>query len=290
MVDEVAQQAEDQPATGDGGPLDLEALGEGVEGLDLGVVAAAEQRLAARYGSSLGRLADLAAWWAATRGEVAAPLPRRITQIGLPDPAVADQGRGAEAVRQAIAIAVDEVDRAVDAGTDLFLLTVEDDRGTSALAGVLMGLDPVELHGWPVPGPDGSVDDTGWAQRVATAREDMAPVRGLRGRPMELLEGLGSPALATATAVCVAAAARRTAVLVDGRSATVAALLARRCARPARTWWKATQDSPDRLHRRALESLQLEPLLKLDLTAQNGFGAQLALPLLRRAAQLLADV
>jgi nicotinate-nucleotide--dimethylbenzimidazole phosphoribosyltransferase len=69
----------------------------------------------------------------------------------------------------------------------------------------------------------------------------------------------------------------------------MAAMLARRVARPAAGWWQAGHGTSDPLHERALTGLLLHPLTRLDLSVEDGAGARLGLGVLDAAAFLLAD-
>jgi nicotinate-nucleotide--dimethylbenzimidazole phosphoribosyltransferase len=119
-------------------------------------------------------------------------------------------------------------------------------------------------------------------------RDGLRRTRGLRGQPTALLQALGSPRTAAATALIVQATARRTPVLLDGAGATAAALLARRSSRAANTWWQVAQRFDDPLHPRMLTSLDLDPLTDLGVRVEDGTAAVLGLAVLDVAASLLA--
>ena len=86
------------------------------------------------------------------------------------------------------------------------------------------------------------------------------------------------------------AAVRRTPVLLDGVVSGAAALVAHRIAFLARGWWLAGHCSTEPAHRRALDRLQLVPILDLGLRLGEGTGALLALPLLRAAGATLTEM
>jgi nicotinate-nucleotide--dimethylbenzimidazole phosphoribosyltransferase len=83
--------------------------------------------------------------------------------------------------------------------------------------------------------------------------------------------------------VLLAAAARRTPVVLDGPATAAAALVAARLSFRAPDWWLAGTLSPDPAHQIALTRLSLEPVLDLGLRGEDGTGALLAVPVLRAA-------
>ena len=86
-----------------------------------------------------------------------------------------------------------------------------------------------------------------------------------------------------AAGVLLAAAARRTPVVLDGPATAAAALVAARLSFRAPDWWLAGTLSPDPAHQIALTRLSLEPVLDLGLRGEDGTGALLAVPVLRAA-------
>jgi nicotinate-nucleotide--dimethylbenzimidazole phosphoribosyltransferase len=251
---------------------------------------------------ALGRLGDLAVWWAQVRSDPAAASPARVVAVGTAPAAPLPAGVGrrglelpgtldpvaapdrAAAIDAAVTWGFALADELADAGVDCVLLAVPVGRDGRALAGYLMGLDPVETNGWPV-GPD--PDDDTWMDDVEATRDAHWQLRGLRGQPVAMLRAVGDTRLAAATAVLVRSAARRTPVILDGPGAAAAGLLAARCARTAPQWWVAAEASHAPLHQRTLTALGVRPLLRLELTVEDGTAAAAALALLGVAATLL---
>jgi Phosphoribosyltransferase len=272
-----------------------------VEKLDLaaiGALTAVPETSAYRSTTARGarrgdRLTELATWWATVAGT--AP-PRRVEQLWLPRPSSVGPARAEVVVRgfdappeisEATAWGVAMADDAVDAGTDLLLLSVrlqegdeQGDTGWHVLAAHLLDVDPVEAMGWPVPG---EFSDADWIVQVAAIRDGLRPVRGIRDQPERLLEVLDSPSLAAGTGLLLQAAARRTPALLDGPGAAACALLAHRIARPTRSWWQATDGGGSVLHDRVLAELRLDPLTRLGLRIEDGTAARIGLGLLEAA-------
>jgi len=255
----------------------------------------------------LGRLADLACWWAGVRGDGRAGPPRQVLLVGasdrhgpqrdgvrrvpLPSPTTllpydddyAEDDPG-DAVAEAISWGTATADEAADGGVELVVLSVDDPEATRALAADLLGLDAVEASGWP---QDRGLTDEAWMAEVAALRDRLRPLRDLRDRPAEALRALDAPVTAGAAALLLQAAVRRTPVLLDGPGAAAAGLLARRVSYRVTDWWQAAHEAPDPLHERALASLGLTALTRLDIAVEDGTAALVGLAVLERAAVLL---
>ncbi len=109
-------------------------------------------------------------------------------------------------------------------------------------------------------------------------------------RTLDLLASVGGLEIGALSGAVLAAAAHRIPVVLDGFITGVAALLAVRLAPHAADYLVASHRSAERAHGTVLDQLGLEPLLALDLRLGEGSGAALALPLVRAACALLADV
>src|SRR5205823_14877453 len=90
--------------------------------------------------------------------------------------------------------------------------------------------------------------------------------------------------------VVLGAAARRVVVVVDGFIATAAALLAAELCSTVRGYLVAAHRSVEIGHQAALQRLELEPLVMLDLRLGEGSGAALVLPIIDAAAALLDEM
>ena len=288
----------------------IAVLGTDVEEPDPLPADGARARLAGGDGGgSLGRLGDLACWWASVRGYERAGPPRQVLLVGVapgaglhrdgaqvvalpgPGPAGGTAGEATagapaegDAVRAAIAWGKATADEAADRGVELVVLAIDDPAATRALAADLLGLDAVEASGWP---QDRDLTDETWMTEVSALRDRLRPLRALRDRPADTLRALDAPATAGATALLLQAAVRRTPALLDGPGAAAAALLARRVSYRVTDWWQAAHQAPGPVHERALASLGLPALTQLDLTVEDGTAALVGLAILDRAAALL---
>ena len=179
-------------------------------------------------------------------------------------------------------------DEEIDAGADLLIpgdMGIGNTTVAAALVGAILGLGADD-----VVGRGTGIDDPTWRGKRDAVGAAIERARPHREDPVALLRTVGSADLAAATGLLVRAAERGTPVLLDGVISGACALLAERLAPGARGWFAAGHRSTEPAHRLALESLDLAPLLDLELRLGEASGALTALPLLRTAATVLAEM
>ena len=157
----------------------------------------------------------------------------------------------------------------------------------SALASALLEVDPVH-----VCGPGTGLDGSGQARKLDVVRRGLE-ANGLPRRdadPVDVLAAVGGLEVAFLVGVCLGAASRRVAILLDGFITGAAALVASRVQPLATASMIAATRSPEPGHALVLEALGIEPLLDLRLRLGEGTGAALALPLVRSAVAILSDM
>lgn len=160
--------------------------------------------------------------------------------------------------------------------------------GNSTSAAALMhastGFDAADCTGRGT-----GVDADGLAHKIACVEAAVAR-QGRSADPHALLQSYGGFEIATLSGAMLGAAARRSAVLVDGFIATAAAAMAMGIAPALRDYLIFTHVSAEAPHGRWLERLGVQALFDLGLRLGEGSGAVLAVPLLRAACALLADM
>lgn len=179
-------------------------------------------------------------------------------------------------------------DEEIDAGADLLIagdMGIGNTTPATALIATLTGVEPVRAVGRGT-----GVDDRGWMRKTAAVRDAMWRARPVARDGIELLRVAGGADIAAMTGFLAQAAARRTPVLLDGVIVTAAALVAEDLAAGASAWWVAAHRSPEPAHREALTKLRLTPVLDLDMRLGEGSGALVALPVLRSAVAVLAEM
>lgn len=193
-----------------------------------------------------------------------------------------------EQVIRALEIGKRIVDQEVDSGADLLIagdLGIGNTTPAAALIGVATRSEPVA-----VVGRGTGIDDEGWKRKVSIIRDAMFRVRTFRDDPIRVLQAISSPDLAAMAGFLAQASIRRTPVILDGVVVTSAALWATRLAPGARNWWLAGHQSAEPAHAFALQSLELEPMVKYGMRLGEGSGAITALPLVKAAVDIMANM
>jgi nicotinate-nucleotide--dimethylbenzimidazole phosphoribosyltransferase len=207
--------------------------------------------------------------------------------------------RGSGDITEVPALTAEETDRAfragmavadeeIDTGVDVLItgdMGIGNTTAAAALVGLLTGNDAGQ-----VTGRGTGVDDNAWMRKAAAVRDAMRRSRPHLDDPLALLQWCGGADFAAMTGLLLQAAARRTPVVLDGVVSGAAALVAHRVAFRSALWWQAGHVSVEPAHALALHKLGLTPLLDYRLRLGEGTGALVALPLLRAAQALLADV
>jgi nicotinate-nucleotide--dimethylbenzimidazole phosphoribosyltransferase len=148
----------------------------------------------------------------------------------------------------------------------------------SAVAAALTGADPAALIG------RGTGADDACMARKRSAVERALALHGphLHG-PLDILQRLGGFEIGAIAGLCLGAAARRCAVLVDGFIATAAAALAVRFQPAVRDYLIPAHRSTEPGHAPLLEIIGHRPLLDLEMRLGEGTGAAVAVPVVRAA-------
>jgi nicotinate-nucleotide--dimethylbenzimidazole phosphoribosyltransferase len=194
----------------------------------------------------------------------------------------------AEQALAAIAVGLDVLADAAAEGLDVVGLGemgIGNSTSAAALVAALTGAPVAE-----VTGRGTGIDDAGWLRKVAAIERALAANGVREDAPLAALTAVGGLEIAGLVGVALGAAAHRIPVVVDGFIATAAALVAVALCPAARDYLVAAHRSTEPGHRAALEHLELEPLLALDLRLGEGTGAALALPIVESSAALLAEM
>ncbi|GHJ38128.1 nicotinate-nucleotide--dimethylbenzimidazole phosphoribosyltransferase [Streptomyces sp. TS71-3] len=195
----------------------------------------------------------------------------------------------AEQVDAALAAGVAIADEEADSGTDLVVLGDLSVGGTTAAATLIAALCGTDAS--VVTGRGGSpIDDLAWMRKCAAVRDALRRARPVLGDQAELLAAVGGADLAAATGFLLQCAVRHTPVILDGVVSAACALVAQRVAFRAPDWWLPGHASGEPAQAKAFDRMALEPLVEHGVTVGGGVGALLALPLVRSAAALAAEL
>jgi nicotinate-nucleotide--dimethylbenzimidazole phosphoribosyltransferase len=197
-----------------------------------------------------------------------------------------------DAVESALRYGWRLAEEASDAGVDVLVLGSCGDGAEAAAAAVVAvttGAEPAAILG-RVIAPGAEVDDNAWMIRCAAVRDAIQRIRRLPRAPKDVLAQVGGGDVAVATGLLLGATSRRLPVLIDGPVGVAAALVTRDLAGQARHWCLLPDHGNDPTVKLAADVLGLTPVLDTRLDAGEGGSALAALPLLRNAIALSADL
>ncbi len=179
-------------------------------------------------------------------------------------------------------------DEAVDSGAQLIVvgdMGIASTTVASTLVALLTRSEVVD-----VVGRGTGIDDQAWMRKATAIRDAAYRGRSRLADPLDLLAAVGGPDLAAMAGCLTQCAVRRTPVVLDGLVSTTAALVAQRMSFRAPRWYVAGHRSTEPAHGKALERLGLEPLVEAEMCLGEGTGGLVAVPMVRAAAALLAEM
>ena len=194
-----------------------------------------------------------------------------------------------EEAEQAVAHGIRLAHELIDEGADLIGLGemgIGNTTTASALTAALLERDPAR-----VTGPGTGVSGEALAAKVKAVdavlrrHADVAD-----GDTWGVLSRMGGLEIAALAGVVLGCAARRVPVLLDGFITTAAAVVAWRLAPAAADAMIAGTLSPEPGHAVQLDALDLDPVLRLGMRLGEGSAASLAIPVVRSAVAVLADM
>ncbi|MDR1387706.1 MAG: nicotinate-nucleotide--dimethylbenzimidazole phosphoribosyltransferase [Propionibacteriaceae bacterium] len=153
---------------------------------------------------------------------------------------------------------------------------------TSACAVVLTGVE-VER----AVGRGAGLSDQALAHKIEVVRRALALHQPDPNDPLDVLSKVGGLDIAGLVGCYLAAASRRTPILVDGVISILAALLAQRLAPAAADFMIATHRSEEPAYAAISAELGLEPFLDLKMRLGEGTGCALAFPIVDAACAMM---
>ena len=197
-----------------------------------------------------------------------------------------------EQLALAVAEGAAAVQRARAAGADLFIageMGIGNTTAATALACVVLGLSAADLVG-----PGTGLDRAGIERKRLLIEQALARYRTLLADPVAApilaLGQLGGFEIAAMAGAYVACAQQRMPMLIDGFISSAAALVASRVCPGSSDWMLLAHTSSEPGHRVMVEAIGLRPLLDLGMRLGEGSGAAAAVPLLRLACALHAQM
>jgi nicotinate-nucleotide--dimethylbenzimidazole phosphoribosyltransferase len=158
---------------------------------------------------------------------------------------------------------------------------------TTAAAALMHKLTAIPVADCVGAGAGLSADGIAHKQRVI---EQAVARHASVSEPLDVLATFGGFEIAMMVGAMLAAAERRTVLLIDGFIVTSALLVASRLQPAILDYCVFAHCSDERGHRQMLNWLQAKPLLQLGLRLGEGSACALALPLLQAAVNFVAEM
>lgn len=194
----------------------------------------------------------------------------------------------------------DEAIKAIGAGIDVFEeefekrsidivgigdMGIGNTTSSSAIAAAISGKEVREITGRGT-GINGQV----FENKVNVIKRSLEINKPSRGDPIEILAKVGGFEIGGIAGVCIAAAARRVPIVIDGFIATAGAMIAVEIAPLARDYMIAAHKSVEAGHVTMLEHLGLSPLLDFNLRLGEGTGAALGISIAEASVRILSEM
>lgn len=174
--------------------------------------------------------------------------------------------------------------RQLNSATDLFIggdMGIGNTSSASAIYSILLK-QPPEL----TVGPGTGVDKDGLARKRKAIYQALNRHGEQMKTPLDILECVGGLEIAGLVGAYIACAQAGVPILVDGFITTAAALLACQINPSVRSWMMFSHKSAEPAHTLALDSLEAQPMLDLQMRLGEGSGAAVATPLILSALAL----
>lgn len=189
---------------------------------------------------------------------------------------------------EAIHVGLDVVEAEYARGVDVICLGemgIGNTTAASAMVAVLTSSRPAD-----VTGRGTGIDDATWQHKVDVIQAALAANAPDPTDALDVLAKVGGLEIAALVGVILGSAARRLPIIVDGFITTAAALVAAELCPEVRSYMVAAHRSVERGHAVALDYLELEPLLALDMRLGEGTGAVLTLGIVDASLALLDEM
>jgi nicotinate-nucleotide--dimethylbenzimidazole phosphoribosyltransferase len=188
----------------------------------------------------------------------------------------------------AIAAGVEAATHVIEGGVTLLGtgdMGIANTTPSSAMVAAFTGEPPTR-----VTGRGSGIDDATLARKIAVVERALAVNQPDPADPIDVVAKVGGFEIAAIAGLCLAGAARRVPVVLDGFIAGAGALLAARLAPAVIPYLIAGHASVEIGHRVVLRELGLQPLITLDLRLGEGTGAALAMHVVEAACRILVEM
>lgn len=188
----------------------------------------------------------------------------------------------------ALTVGAEMADAAHSSKMDLFIageMGIANTSSATAVACVLLGRRAEDLAG-----PGTGLDSDGVSKKAEIINQALALHNISKDEPLEALETFGGFEIAAIAGSYIHCAQLGMPVLVDGFISSVAALVASRIKPSSEDWFIYAHASAEPGHQIIMRALDASPILDLGMRLGEGSGAALAIPLIKSACALHAEM
>jgi nicotinate-nucleotide--dimethylbenzimidazole phosphoribosyltransferase len=207
--------------------------------------------------------------------------------------------RGADNIAKGPAMTVDEAAKAIEVGIDRAICAA--DKGVTLIATGDMGIGNTTpaaalfsaYLGMPAAqlvGPGTGLDQKGVTHKIKIVETALEQNKKRCTGPLETLAALGGLEIAGICGLCLGAASRRMAVVVDGFISTAGALAAMRLCPAAKDYMFFSHVSAEPGHRMFFQKEELRPILSLGMRLGEGTGAAIAMQIIEDAMAIYNEM
>jgi len=189
-----------------------------------------------------------------------------------------------QAIQVGVDVAVGEIDRGVN-----LLGTGEMGIGnTTSSSAILKVFTDAALT--TIVGRGVGLNDEGVQNKIKVIETALLVNRPNPADPMDVLAKVGGLEIAGMTGLFLGAAARQVPIVIDGFISGVAAFIAYKLAPQVKGYLIASHLSEEPGHKLVLESMGLEPMLRMRLRLGEGTGAALAFQIIEAATRVISEM
>lgn len=156
---------------------------------------------------------------------------------------------------------------------------------SAAVLAALLGIAPGELVG-----QGAGADEVAYQKKIRVVKEALAVNKPNGTDPLDVLAKVGGLDIAGLVGCCLAGAAQRVPVVVDGFIAGTAALLACRINPRVKEFLIPSHFSAEKGSQLLFAALELEPMLFMNMRLGEGSGAVLAFNLIDAACHIISEM
>jgi len=189
-----------------------------------------------------------------------------------------------EEAMHAVSVGIHRLDYAASRGSSLVAtgeMGIGNTSPASALMAVYLGLPVRDLVG-----PGTGLDNAGVEKKISVIESAVKVNKSRCTGPVEILAALGGLEIAGICGLCLGAASRKIAVVVDGFISTAGALAAAKMCPAAKDYMFFSHMSAEPGHRMFFESEKIRPVLDLGMRLGEGTGAAIAMQIIEDAVSV----